>query len=159
MSGFLGLLDDFCAAVADGDGQRFASLFTEDGEYDDVFYGLHSGRAAIADMIDNRFHRDGRDFCWQMIDPVDNGTTGYARWIFSYVGKLPQTEGKRVVMEGVGLFKLKDGRIRRYEDLARTGEVLMQLNMPNEKLLRVLEKMRDQQLAKAEVQAHIAARR
>lgn len=159
MSGFLGLLDDFCAAVADGDGKAFAALFTEDGEYDDVFYGLHSGRAAIADMLEHKFHRDGRDFCWQMIDPVDDGTTGYARWIFSYVGMLPQTEGKRVLMEGVGLFKLKGGLIRRYEDMARTGEVLTQLGMPAEKLLRVLDKMREAQLAKGEVQAHLAARR
>lgn len=159
MGGFVTLLDDFCAAVADGDGERFAALFTEDGEYDDVFYGLHAGRAAIADMLEHKFHRDGRDFCWQMIDPVDDGTTGYARWIFSYVGKMPQTKNKRVLMEGVGLFKLKGGLIRRYEDLARTGEVLMQLGLPADKLVRVLERMSREQLDKPEVQAHLGARR
>ena len=67
MSGFADLLDEFCAAVAAGDGARFAALFTEDGEYDDVFYGLHKGRAAIGAMLEGMFHRDGRDFCWQMI--------------------------------------------------------------------------------------------
>lgn len=159
MPGFAELLDEFCAAVADGDGRRFAALFTEDGEYDDVFYGLHQGRAAIADMLENKFHRDGRDFCWQMIDPVDDGTTGYARWIFSYVGKMPQTEGRRILMEGVGLFKLKDGRIRRYEDMARTGELMVQLGLPADKMARTLGRMGEQQMAKAEVQAHIAARR
>lgn len=159
MSGFADLLDDFCAAVAAGDGERFAAQFTEDGEYDDVFYGLHKGRPAIAAMLEGMFHRDGRDFCWQMIDPVDDGITGYARFIFTYVGKTKHTEGKVVVMEGVGLFKLRDGKIRRYEDMARTGEVLHHLGFPPEKLARVVGKMGDAQLRKAEVQAHLSARR
>jgi hypothetical protein len=159
MPGFADLLDEFCAAVAEGDGRRFAALFAEDGEYDDVFYGLHQGRAAIADMLENKFHRDGRDFCWQMIDPVDDGTTGYARWIFSYVGKLPHIADRRVLMEGVGLFKLKGGRIRRYEDMARTGELMLQLGLPTDRMLRVLGRMGEQQMAKAEVQAHLQARR
>ena len=159
MPGFVDLLDSFSAAVAAGDGPAFAALFTEDGVYDDVFYGLHRGRAEIADMLENKFHRDGRDFCWQMIDPVDDGVTGYARWIFSYVGKMPQLEGRRVLMEGVGLFKLKGGLIRRYEDMARTGELMVQLGLPADKMARTLGRMSEAQMAKAEVQAHLQARR
>jgi hypothetical protein len=110
-------------------------------------------------MLENKFHRDGRDFVWQMIDPVSDGTTGYARWIFSYVGKMPQTEGRVVLMEGVGLFKLSGGLIKRYADVALTGEVMVQLGLPPEKLAQVLGRMSAAQLKKPEVVAHIGARR
>jgi hypothetical protein len=59
-------MDDFAEAAVAGDGARFAALFTEDGCYHDVFYGLFEGRAAIADMLENRFHRDAENFRWDM---------------------------------------------------------------------------------------------
>src|SRR5207302_567156 len=51
---FRDLLTAFAAAVeANGDG--LASLFTEDGTYEDGFFGAHMGRTAIAMML-QRFH-------------------------------------------------------------------------------------------------------
>ena len=41
---FSDLLQEFTGAVEAGDGQKFASLFCEDGIYDDVFYGVFQGR-------------------------------------------------------------------------------------------------------------------
>ncbi len=38
------LLKAFCTAVEGRDGKGFASLFTEDGVYHDVFYGDFKGR-------------------------------------------------------------------------------------------------------------------
>lgn len=131
----------FTAAVEAGDGQAFAALFAEDGVYDDVFYGEFKGREAIARMLEGLFHRDGENFIWRMPDPVDNGTTGYARWYFSYDCKLPHIAGKRIFMDGVGLFQLRDGLIGRYEDMCRTAELLRQLEMPADKHQRVIEKM------------------
>ena len=42
------LLKEFCSAVERRDGKAFASLFTEDGVYHDVFYGDFKGHQKIA---------------------------------------------------------------------------------------------------------------
>ena len=60
------LLKEFCSAVERRDGKAFASLFTEDGVYHDVFYGDFRGPAKIAEMVDDWFHRTARDFRWDM---------------------------------------------------------------------------------------------
>ena len=152
---FAALLDEFCAAVKAGDGPRFARLFTDDAVYHDVFYGPHAGREAIAEMLEGRFHRDARNFEWQMIAPVDDGRVGYARWVFSYDGATPHTEGKRIVMAGVGLFELRDGLIARYEDFVKSGEVLLRMGFPPDKLYRVLERNVAEQDERDEVRAHL----
>lgn len=152
---FARLLDRFTAAVEAKDGAAFAQTFSEDGQYHDVFYGTFRGRAAIADMLENYFWRDAEAFRWEMLDPVDDGETGYARWRFSYAAKTPEAKGKRIFMEGVGFFRLKDGLLASYEDYARVGEALVQLNLPAAKSLRVLEKMAAQQNAKPEAKAHL----
>ncbi|MDP6342371.1 MAG: nuclear transport factor 2 family protein [Alphaproteobacteria bacterium] len=144
---FKALLGEFTAAVEKGDGQRFAQVFTEDGVYDDVFYGEFKGRPAIAEMLEGLFHRDGENFVWHMLEPVDDGETGYARWLFSYDCKLPHIQGRRIFMDGVGLFKLRDGLIARYEDAARTAELMCQLGMPGDKRERVVGKMLQKQMA------------
>ncbi|MEM9360331.1 MAG: nuclear transport factor 2 family protein, partial [Pseudomonadota bacterium] len=77
---FAELIQNMAAAAARGDGQAVADCFTDDGIYDDVFYGPFQG-ARIKDMIENYFHRDGCNFRWDMHDPVDNGNVGYARYV------------------------------------------------------------------------------
>lgn len=144
---FSDLLGKFTAAVAAGDGQAFAACFTEDGEYDDVFYGRFAGRAAIADMLVDKFHRDGADFRWDMVDPVSDGRSGYAKWYFSYTGKAESVRGRRVYMEGVGLFELRDGLIKRYADLVKTAELINQMNLEPAKQRRIIDKMTAQSLA------------
>jgi hypothetical protein len=152
---FARLLHRFTAACEAGDGQAFARTFTGDGEYHDVFYGVFKGRAAIADMLENYFWRDAEGFRWEMLEAVDDGRTGYARWRFSFASKLPQAAGKRVYMEGVGHFRLRDGLLSRYEDYARAGECLVQLGHDPARLHRILEKMAERQNATAEAKAHL----
>ncbi len=144
---FSELLDAFTAAVHQGDGAAFGALFTEDGVYDDVFYGVFKGRNAIASMLEDYFHRDGENFIWRMYEPMDSGAIGYARWLFSYDCKLPHIRGKRIFMDGVGLFQLRDGQIARYEDAARTAELLHQVEMPDDKRLKVVGRMLARQMA------------
>ena len=90
------LLKEFCSAVERRDGKAFASLFTEDGVYHDVFYGDFKGHARIAEMIDDWFHRTAKDFRWDMHRPVSDGRMLYAYYTFSYVSLLPEANGKRV---------------------------------------------------------------
>ena len=42
------MLKEFCDAVEQRDGKRFAMLFTQDGVYHDAYYGAFSGREHIA---------------------------------------------------------------------------------------------------------------
>ena len=55
---FATLLGDFTLSAESGDGARFASHFTEDAVYYDYIYGPHQGRADIAHMMQDLFHRD-----------------------------------------------------------------------------------------------------
>ena len=72
------LLKAFCTAVEGRDGKGFASLFTEDGVYHDVFYGDFKGREKIAEMIDDWFYRTAHEFRWEMHRPVSDGKMLYA---------------------------------------------------------------------------------
>ena len=63
---FDALLKRFAAAVEANDGQGLAGLFTEDGTYEDGFFGPHTGRPSIAAML-QRFHDTGRDYLWEFL--------------------------------------------------------------------------------------------
>jgi ketosteroid isomerase-like protein len=66
------MLRAFCDAVARRNGAAFASLFTEDGVYHDVFYGAFEGREKIAAMIEDWFYRTATDFRWDMHEPISD---------------------------------------------------------------------------------------
>ncbi|MDP6707205.1 MAG: nuclear transport factor 2 family protein [Alphaproteobacteria bacterium] len=154
---FRQLLDRFTAAVEAGDGKALGEVFTEDGQYHDTFYGTFQGRAAIADLLEYYIWRDAGAFKWEMLDPVDDGHTGYARWRFSQTAKIEEGRGRRVYIEGVGFFRLADGLIESYEEYARIGEALVQLGLPDGKTIRVLEKLAAAQRATPEAAAHMEA--
>jgi hypothetical protein len=154
MTSFTKVLDSFTDAVERGDGAALSLLFTPDGSYHDMFYGAFTGRAAIRDML-ARFHNDGERFRWQMFDPVADGRTGYARWLFSFDSRRPATRGRRVVIEGVGHFSLDAGLIRRYEDMARSAECLVSLGLPDDAIVGVARKWATAQEGRPDVREHL----
>jgi hypothetical protein len=136
---FTSLLTAFAAAVTANDGQRLAMLFTEDGTYEDGFFGAHTGREAIAAML-QRFHDTGRDYLWEFADPVSDGATGYARFRFSYASLLPESAGRLVLFEGMSCFHFRQGLIAHYREAFDRGVALVQLDFPAKRIKRVLEK-------------------
>jgi ketosteroid isomerase-like protein len=126
------MLRAFCDAVEQRNGAAFAALFTEDGVYHDVFYGAFTGRAKIAEMIDDWFYRTATDFRWDMHTPVSDGQTLYARYTFSYRSLLPEANGARDVRgrrdheahgrqdRGVSRGRQHRDRLRRHEFCAGT---------------------------------------
>lgn len=118
---FADLIAAMTTAAADGCGADVAACFTPDGVYHDVFYGDFQGPAAIADLIENHFHRDAEAFRWDVHDPSETGDVGYARYTFSYRSKLAGCEGKRGAFEGVAICKLKDGLIADYTEVANAA--------------------------------------
>ena len=134
------LLKAFCSAVERRDGKSFASLFTEDGVYHDVFYGDFKGHAKIAEMIDDWFYRTAHGFRWEMHRPVSDGKMLYAYYTFSYVSKLPEAEGKRVGFEGVSIMTLRDGKIAEYREVANVGPAFVELGFAPERTAKILAK-------------------
>lgn len=155
MTDFTGMLRRFCAAVAANDGANLAALFTPEGVYDDGFFGEYVGREAIAKML-RHFHDTGTNFRWDFFDPVTDGRLGYARYCFSYASRMPGAEGKPVVFEGMGFFRLQDGLIERYAEVFDRGMALTQQDFAPERIKRVLTKAVERQNAKPEAKQHLA---
>jgi hypothetical protein len=155
MDQFVTMLATFTKAVEANDGDGLAALFTEDGVYDDGFYGAHRGRAAITAML-QRFHDEGRDYKWDFLDPLCDGSKGYSRYCFSYASRLTGHVGRPVVFRGTAFFTLRDGRIVHYSETLDSGIAMAQLDFPAERIKRALTKLANRQNAAAECSAHLA---
>ena len=149
------LLSRFARAVAANDGAGFAALFTEDGVYDDGFFGEYQGRNAIVDMLQH-FHDTGSNYRWDFFDPLSDGRTGYARYRFSYASGMPGAEGKPVVFEGISFFTFRDGLIARYSESFDRGMALAQQDFAAERIKKVLVKLAARQNAGAAAKEHLA---
>jgi len=128
------------SAICRGDAEQAAGCFTPDGVYHDGFYGEFRGHAEIARMVRELFHRDARDFEWKLSGALSDGRIGYARYEFSYVSKLPGSEGKRVDFAGVSSCQLEGGEIRRYEEIFERAPVLAKLGFADERILKSVKR-------------------
>ena len=135
--GFARLLSDFTLSAESGDSARFANHFTEDAVYHDYIYGPHQGRADIAHMMQNLFHRDATDYRWEMFDPVFDGRRGYAWWLSSFTSTIPQFKGQRVVIDGMSRFILRDGLIAEYRESVNGGVAMAQLGVEPARMEKV----------------------
>jgi ketosteroid isomerase-like protein len=137
---FARLLNDFTLSAESGDGARFARHFTEDAIYYDYIYGAHRGRADIAHMMADLFHRDAADYRWEMLDPVCEGEKGYAWSLSSFTSKIPQFEGRRVVIDGISRFILRDGLIAEYRESVNGGVAMVQLGVEPGRMAKVFRR-------------------
>jgi hypothetical protein len=152
---FADLLAAFTKAIAANDGAGLGALFTEDGVYEDEFFGAHRGREAIASML-QRFHDTGSDYRWDFFDPVSDGATGYASFRFSYRSVLPESHGRPVMFEGISQFLLaENGLIAHYSEAFDRGVALVQLGFPAERIRRIVEKAAAAQNGTPEARAHL----
>jgi hypothetical protein len=137
---FAELLNEFTRSAESGDGARFASHFTGDAIYHDYIYGPHRGRAEIAHMMENLFRRDAADYRWEMFDPVFDGSQGYAWSLSSFTSKIPQFEGRRVVIDGISRFILRDGLIAEYRESVNGGVAMVQLGVEPGRMAKVFRR-------------------
>ena len=148
------MLSEFTAAVEAGDGTRLAALFTEDGVYHDTFYGEFTGRPAIKAMLEERFWGDAKAFKWNAYDAVSDGRLGYCSWNFSYTSAQPNSEGRRVVAEGMSRFRLREGLIAHYGEKFDSGMALVQLDFAPERLVKLLRRWNEGLRGKPALQPH-----
>lgn len=137
------------------DGARMSRLFCEDGVYHDVFYGAFRGREAIADMVNRRFYEGAEDFRWEMLDPVSDGTTAYARYLFSYESLLPEAKGRRVMFEGVSILKLRGGLVAEYREVANSAPAFVDMGFAPERIALIVKRQGDELKGRAEMQKHL----
>ena len=137
---FAALLNDFTLSAESGNGARFAGHFSEDAIYYDYIYGAHKGRTDIAHMMQDLFHRDAADYRWEMFDPVFDGEKGYAWSLSSFTSKIPQFEGRRVVIDGISRFIVRDGLIAEYRESVNGGVAMAQLGVEPDRMTRVFER-------------------
>jgi hypothetical protein len=134
------LLREFTHSAESGEGARFANHFTEDAIYYDYIYGVHRGRADIAHMIQNLFHRDAADYRWEMFDPVFDGRSGYAWSLSSFTSKIEQFKGKQVVIDGISRFVVRDGLIAEYRESVNGGVAMVQLGVEPDRMAKIFQR-------------------
>ena len=142
----MNLVERFAEAFNRRDVDGLLACFTEDATYRDLFYGPHTGHAALRGMFERMF-REGRDYRWQMNAIVVEAQRAAAEWTFSYTATaaVPRSEGRRVLFSGMSVFDLdsgdlEGGRIRAYREYADTGVALLQLGFSPEGLAKVLSR-------------------
>lgn len=155
-AGFAALVERFANAATAGDGKAFALCFTEDGVYHDYIYGPHKGRAAIADMLENLFHRDAADYDWRFFDPVTDGCTGYARSLSRFVSTIPEFKDREVTIDGISRFVLKDGLIAEYHESVNGGVAMAQLGVAPERMAKVMRRWAERLLTREDAAAYRA---
>jgi ketosteroid isomerase-like protein len=153
---FARLLEEFTRSAESGDGAQFAAHFTEDAIYYDYIYGAHTGRAEIAHMMQELFHRDAADYRWEMFDPVCNGETGYAWSLSSFTSKIPQFEGRPVVIDGISKFVLRGGLIAEYRESVNGGVAMEQLGVAPERMGKVFRRWSGWLKERPETRAYLA---
>ena len=127
-------------AICAADGAAAAACFTPDGAYHDGFYGEFKGRAEIARMVTGFFHRDGRDFEWELKDTLADGAIGFARYAFRYKSRIAGSEGREARFTGIAFCELEGGLIRRYSEEFERAPALVQLGFSDERILKSVKK-------------------
>lgn len=153
---FAALLNDFTLSAESGDGARFARHFSEDGIYYDYIYGAHRGRADIAHMMQDLFHRDAADYRWEMFDPVFDGRQGYAWSLSSFTSTIPQFKGQRVVIDGMSRFIVRDGLIAEYRESVNGGVAMAQLGVEPDRMTKVFKRWTGWLKERPETQDYLA---
>ena len=154
---FKKLIERFSAAATAGDGKALSECFTPDGTYFDYIYGPHKGRAAIADMLENLFHRDAAEYDWTFYNPVVNGNIGYAHSLSTFVSKVPDYAGREIVIDGISRFVLRDGLIHEYHESVNGGVAHAQLGLAPERMAKVMARWAKWLRDRPEVEAYRAA--
>ena len=154
---FRQLLARFSSAAEAGDGEAFAACFSEDGIYHDYIYGDHKGRAEIAHMMAEQFHRDaGDDYRWEMFDPMCEGDLAYAWSLSIFTSIVPKFAGQKVVIDGMSRFELKDGLISDYRESVNGGVAMAQLGVQPERLAKICSKWGKMLVEQPQTQAYLA---
>lgn len=156
---FTTLLDRLSAAVQAHDTAAFVELFTPDAVYDDYLFGPHQGREAIGAMLE-RFHAGGEAFCWQFTEPLSGHDLAYARYLFSYRSKEPESRGQLIGWDGMSRFRLgAGGLVTHYAEVFDRGIAFASLGYAERRVTRLLDRYASATMSSEAMHAHLAYRK
>lgn len=133
------LIKEMTSAIVVCDGARAAACFTDEGFYDDIFYGVFR-KAVIPDLVENHFHRDSENLVWEICETASTTQVGFARYIFSYDSKLSEAKGKRAIFEGVSVCRLYSGKIVSYHEVANVHTGLSMMDFQPVRLSKIAQR-------------------
>ena len=107
-------------------------------------------------MMQGLFHRDATDYRWEMFDPVFDGHQGYAWSLSSFTSTIPQFAGKRVVIDGMSRFIIRDGLIAEYHESVNGGVAMAQLGVEPARMAKVFSRWSGWLQERPETQAYLA---
>lgn len=139
------LLERMTQAICRGEGAAAAACFIPEGIYHDGFYGEFRGREAIRSMVEDHFHANAGDFTWTLSDALSDGELGYARYAFSYVSRIPGSEGRRVHFCGISQVRLQHGLIARYGEVFDRGGALVQMDFEPARIAKSLKRWAEEE--------------
>lgn len=123
------LTKNFTKYVCQNDSENLSNLFSKDGCYHDYIYGNFKGRKHISKMLSDYFHRDGENFFWEMYDHALENNLGYVKYRFSFISKIPDYKGRKVIIPGISCFEFKDSLIKNYSEAVNGGLAMVQLGV------------------------------
>jgi steroid delta-isomerase-like uncharacterized protein len=135
----MSIVREFAAAFNRRDVAALLACFTEDGSYDDTFFGPHAGHPALRAMFERMFH-EGTDYRWTMDVVVETADRAAAEWTFAYVvtDAIPRSAGRHVRFTGMSLFELERAKIKAYREHVDRGAALLQLGFTPASLAKVI---------------------
>ena len=126
------IAEAWTAAWNSHDSAQVAALFTPDGRYEDLAFGLEAhGTDEITKFADG-FFTAAPDLHIDLVAGFGTDEWAAAEWIFSGTdtgGVAGAPTGKRFEVRGATIFELQDGKALRDTDYYNAGTVLEQLGL------------------------------
>ena len=148
------LMSRFATALQNRDGAGLASCFTDDGVYDDYFFGPRQGPEGIHETVEH-FYEGGKNYRWDFTECAGNDKLAFASYNFSYVSKSPTAGSERILFDGIARLELRDGLIQRYSEVFDRGMALAQQNFPPERIVKIVNRYADGLRQRPEWREHV----
>jgi hypothetical protein len=91
-----------------------------------------------------------------MFDPVFDGVLGYAWSLSSFTSTIAQFKGRRVVIDGMSRFIVRDGKIAEYRESVNGGVAMAQLGVEPVRMGKVFERWTGWLKERPETQDYLA---
>ena len=91
-------------------------------------------------MLSYYFLRDSEDFFWEMYDHALKNNLCYVKYRFSFISKIQDYKGNKVVIPGIGCFEFENEFIKNYSEAVNGGLAMIQLGVNPLKMEKVFLK-------------------
>ena len=109
------VITEFWRIQDDGDYSAMVDLFADDAVLEDALYGRQEGKAAIGEFMETMNKEAANNpFSFTAQEISGDESTAWCRWLMT----TPRGE-----TEGVGVYKVADGKMTYYRDYYDVGEV------------------------------------